>query len=198
MSPSVLGVSKCSVSGEQTERVIPSSKKQCDMGTRNMWKLIAIGVGIFFLTTPTVAEANWQPGKTPNGTFAAMSMTLPTRDERHAMLIIDFDPRQNCAVHVGVNVYEGAKLGAFVSHGVTDAAMYVQTAGLRWSGGGKTYVKYSNGIEIMMSIGEDFIEAIKKRGDVRAQIGVGQIIEFPGGSNFGAIETARRACWAMR
>lgn len=162
-----------------------------------MRKFVAIWLGIIWLLAPSDAEANWEARRTPNGAYAVMGMTLPTRDERHALLIIDFNARKNCEIHAGLNVYRGSRLGAFVSHGQMDVTMYFQTAGLRWSGG-KTIVKYTNGFEVMMAVGEDFIEAIKKRRDVSARVGAGHIFEFPGGSNFEAIEVARRTCWEMR
>ncbi len=163
-----------------------------------MRKLIAVGVGIFFLVAPTIAKANWQASKTRNGAYAAMSMTLPTKYERHALLIIDFNPRQNCAIHAGVNIFKGRSLGAFVENSLTGLTVYFETAGLRWSGGEIDYVKYTNGIEVMIAVGEDFIRSIYKRKDVTVQIGSEITLEFPSGSNFEAIEVARQTCWGMR
>ncbi len=156
------------------------------------------GLVLLLLNLPSTAEADCESRSYNNGTYAALSMTLPTSDERHALLTIDFDARQNCSIYAGVNVYKGSKLGTPVSQEQMNAnSMYVQTAGLRWSGG-ETKVIYSNGFEAMMAIGEDFIESIKKRGTVYAQVENSPIYEFPSGRNFGAIEVARQGCWAMR
>jgi hypothetical protein len=163
-----------------------------------MRKITAIWLCIIGLFVPSSAEADWQSFTYTNGTYAAFSMTLPTRDERHALLTIDFNARRNCTTYVGLNVYTGSRLGRPVSNEqARPNSLYVQTGRLRWTGG-KDKVIYTNGFEVMMAIGEDFIKAIKRRGIVSARVGSGPIYEFPSGSNFGAIEVARRACWAMR
>jgi hypothetical protein len=168
------------------------------MDAKNMSKVTAIWLGVIWFAVPGFAEADWEAQKYSNGTYAALSMTLPTRDERHAVLNIDFDARRNCTTYIGLNVYTGSRLGnPIAKERMAPKSMSVQTARLRWVGG-ETQVNYTNGFEAMMAVGEDVINAIKRRGPVYVQVGSGPRYEFPAGRNFNAIDTARRGCWAMR
>ena len=160
--------------------------------------LFTLGLGIVVLVASTAADANWEARSYKNGTYAALSMTLPTAYERHAVLVIDFSANKNCMPHVGINVFKGSRLGTPIkTERMLLNSMYVQTAGLRWSGG-EIRVIYTNGFEVMMPIREDFIQGVKKQGTVYAQVGTGPIYSFPNGGNLGAIETARKACWSLR
>ena len=160
--------------------------------------LFTLGLGIVVLVASTAADANWEARSYKNGTYASLSMTLPTAYEKHAVLVIDFDANRNCMPYVGINVFKGPRLGTPVKRErMTANSMYVQTAGLRWSGG-ESRVIYTNGFEVMMAIGEDFIEGVKKQGTVYAHSGNGPIYSFPNGGNLGAIEAARQACWSRR